>query len=143
MQKRTGISTNPSSGYFANAQVKPTPAPVQQALETGNALLVSDPIDFIRESRQVVEGHKKQSNTIKSAIAKNLSGYSPNTGNPNLKEETADTYTFGITVSPEFLDGFNLAVDYYDIAIVDAIDEISNASHPLVGLQSPLMALKH
>ena len=50
--------------------------------------------------------------------------YSPNT-NPNLKEETADTYTFGITVSPEFLDGFNL-VDYYDIAIVDAIDEISN-----------------
>ena len=52
--------------------------------------------------------------------------YSPNTGNPNLKEETADTYTFGITVSPEFLDGFNLAVDYYDIAIVDAIDEISN-----------------
>ena len=26
----------------------------------GNALLVSDPNDFIRESRQVVEGHKKQ-----------------------------------------------------------------------------------
>ncbi len=57
-----------------NAQVKPTPAPVQQALETGNALLVSDPSDFIRESRQVVEAHKMQSNTIKSAIAKNLSG---------------------------------------------------------------------
>ncbi len=57
-----------------NAQVKPTQAPVQQALETGNALLVSDPSDFIRESRQVVEAHKMQSNTIKSAIAKSLSG---------------------------------------------------------------------
>ncbi|EOX4965670.1 ImpA family metalloprotease [Vibrio alginolyticus] len=57
-----------------NAQVKPTPAPVQQALETGNALLVSDPSEFIRKSRQVVEAHKMQSNTIKSAIAKNLSG---------------------------------------------------------------------
>lgn len=52
--------------------------------------------------------------------------YSPNTGNPNLKEETADTYTFGVTLSPEYFGGFNLAIDYYDIAIVDAIDEISN-----------------
>lgn len=58
----------------SNSQVTPTPVPVQQALETGNALLVSDPNDFIRESRQVVEAHKKQSNAIKSAIAKNLSG---------------------------------------------------------------------
>ncbi len=54
----------------SNSQVTPTPVPVQQALETGNALLVSDPNDFIRESRQVVEAHKKQSNAIKSAIAK-------------------------------------------------------------------------
>lgn len=58
----------------SNSQVTPTPVPVQQALETGNALLVSDPNDFIRESRQVVEAHKKQSNAIKSVIAKNLSG---------------------------------------------------------------------
>ncbi len=54
----------------SNSQVTPTQVPVQQALETGNALLVSDPNDFIRESRQVVEAHKKQSNAIKSAIAK-------------------------------------------------------------------------
>lgn len=52
--------------------------------------------------------------------------YSPGAGNENLKEETADTYTFGITVAPAFLDNFNLAVDYYDIAIVDAISQISN-----------------
>ncbi|MCO7248949.1 TonB-dependent receptor [Pseudoalteromonas sp. PAR1] len=52
--------------------------------------------------------------------------YSPGTGNENLKEETADTYTFGVTVAPTFLENFNLAVDYYDIAIVDAISQISN-----------------
>lgn len=38
----------------SNSQVTPTPVPVQQALETGNALLVSDPNDFIRESRQLL-----------------------------------------------------------------------------------------
>ncbi|PFG45857.1 enhancin-like peptidase M60 family [Vibrio sp. ES.051] len=58
----------------SNTQVKPTPTPVQQALETGNALFVSEPNDFIRKSRQVVEAHKKQANAIKSAIAKKLSG---------------------------------------------------------------------
>tara|TARA_B100001059_G_C17831159_1_gene584779 strand:+ start:182 stop:3214 length:3033 start_codon:yes stop_codon:yes gene_type:complete len=54
------------------------------------------------------------------------SGYSPSSGNSNIKEETADTYTAGFTYSPESLKDFNLAVDYYDIAIEDAIDEISN-----------------
>lgn len=53
-------------------------------------------------------------------------GYSPNAGNSNLKEETADTYTFGIVMSPEFIDNFKLAVDYYDIKIDDAIAEIGN-----------------
>ena len=53
-------------------------------------------------------------------------GYSPAAGNLNLKEETADTYTFGMTFTPSYLDGFQLAVDYYDIAIEDAIGEVSN-----------------
>lgn len=52
--------------------------------------------------------------------------YSPNAGNENLKEETADTYTFGITMAPAFLDGFNIAIDYYDITIEDAIGQIGN-----------------
>lgn len=52
--------------------------------------------------------------------------YSPNAGNENLTEETADTYTFGFTMSPAFLEGFNLAIDYYDITVEDAIGQIGN-----------------
>lgn len=57
----------------------------------------------------------------------NNNAYSPNTGNSELKEETADTYTFGITMAPSFAKGLFVAVDYYDISVTDAIDEISNA----------------
>lgn len=48
----------------------------------------------------------------------------PNAGNPNLKEETADTYTFGVVATPRFLPGLTLAVDYYRISIKDAITSI-------------------
>ena len=53
-------------------------------------------------------------------------GYSPSSGNPELFEETADTYTIGFSIAPSFLDGFKLAVDYYDIQIDDAIIEVEN-----------------
>ncbi|MBE0363158.1 hypothetical protein PULV_a0796 [Pseudoalteromonas ulvae UL12] len=52
--------------------------------------------------------------------------YSPNAGNEELKEETADTYTLGVTMAPSFIDGLQLAVDYYDIQITDAIAQIDN-----------------
>lgn len=52
--------------------------------------------------------------------------YSPNGGNLNLKEETADTFTVGAVLNPSFLEGVTLAVDYYDIRIKDAIDAYSN-----------------
>jgi outer membrane receptor protein involved in Fe transport len=53
-------------------------------------------------------------------------GYSPNAGNPDLYEETGTTLTLGATYEPTFFDGFSIAVDYYDIAITDAIDEFGN-----------------
>lgn len=53
-------------------------------------------------------------------------GYSPSAGNEDLIEETADTFTIGFSISPSFLDGFRLAVDYYDITIVDAITSVEN-----------------
>lgn len=54
------------------------------------------------------------------------SGYSPNVGNPDLFEETADTVTFGITMAPDFIEDFRMAVDYYDISIKDAITSFGN-----------------
>ena len=52
--------------------------------------------------------------------------YSPNGGNLNLTEETADTLTVGAVFNPTFIGGLTLAVDYYDIRIKDAIDAYSN-----------------
>ncbi|CCQ10104.1 TonB-dependent receptor [Pseudoalteromonas luteoviolacea B = ATCC 29581] len=52
--------------------------------------------------------------------------YSPNAGNANLKEESADTFTLGFTASPSHIENLQIAVDYYDIAIDGAISVISN-----------------
>ncbi|HEX5787435.1 MAG TPA: TonB-dependent receptor, partial [Woeseiaceae bacterium] len=45
--------------------------------------------------------------------------------NPNIQEETGDTYTFGLVYTPEFIPGLFLTVDYYDIEIDDAISSVS------------------
>ena len=46
-------------------------------------------------------------------------------GNPDLSEETSDTLTVGAVVTPRFLEGFTLTVDYLDIEIEDAIQQVS------------------
>jgi iron complex outermembrane recepter protein len=42
-------------------------------------------------------------------------------GNPNLRAETAKTFTLGAVLKPNFLPGFTASVDYYSIKINDAI----------------------
>ena len=42
-------------------------------------------------------------------------------GNPKLKPEIADTYTFGIVATPSALPSFSATLDYYDIKIRDLI----------------------
>ena len=42
-------------------------------------------------------------------------------GNPNLDVEEAETITFGAVITPDILEGFSLAVDYFDVSIDDAI----------------------
>lgn len=46
-------------------------------------------------------------------------------GNPNLRPETADTLTLGVTYSPPSIPGLNLSLDYYDIKIDDVITTIA------------------
>ncbi len=54
-------------------------------------------------------------------------GYSG--GNPNLSEETADTWSVGLVYQSQFqspwLSRFSAAIDYYNIEIEDVIDSIS------------------
>ncbi|HEY5567412.1 MAG TPA: TonB-dependent receptor [Gammaproteobacteria bacterium] len=46
-------------------------------------------------------------------------------GNPNIREETADTTTYGVVLRPGFAESLTLAIDYYDIELADAIQLIS------------------
>lgn len=43
------------------------------------------------------------------------------TGNRDLQEETARTYTAGVILTPEFIPGLTLSADFYDITIENAI----------------------
>ncbi|MDP3079495.1 MAG: TonB-dependent receptor [Brevundimonas sp.] len=71
-------------------------------------------------AQQLANGLPQRFEQVGSSI------YSPNAGNLNLKEETADTITVGAVFRPRFVDGLTLAIDYYDISIEDAITEYSN-----------------
>ncbi|MEM7081745.1 MAG: TonB-dependent receptor [Pseudomonadota bacterium] len=42
-------------------------------------------------------------------------------GNPDLTEEEAETITFGVVVTPDFVEGLTFSIDYFDIEIDDAI----------------------
>ncbi|WP_327754060.1 TonB-dependent receptor [Sphingobium sp. SJ10-10] len=46
-------------------------------------------------------------------------------GNPDLKPEVANTYTFGAVFAPEFLRGFSASIDYYHIKVDKLIDSLS------------------
>jgi outer membrane receptor protein involved in Fe transport len=46
-------------------------------------------------------------------------------GNPDLREETADTYTVGMVLQPRFIPGLAITADYYHIQIDDAISTVA------------------
>ncbi|MEX0824475.1 MAG: TonB-dependent receptor [Woeseia sp.] len=64
-------------------------------------------------------------------------------GNPNLEEEVADTYTFGVIFTPTFFEGFSLTLDYWDISIEDAVTSFpaqaaANGCVDAVSINNPL-----
>ena len=46
-------------------------------------------------------------------------------GNPNLTEEESDTKTVGLVLNPPFAPKLNIAIDYFDITVDDAIAQVS------------------
>jgi outer membrane receptor protein involved in Fe transport len=57
--------------------------------------------------------------TLRTSTVVNLA-----TGNPDLSPEKADTLTVGAVFTPTFLPGLQFSVDYYDIAISEAIGQL-------------------
>ncbi|RME68279.1 MAG: TonB-dependent receptor, partial [Alphaproteobacteria bacterium] len=53
-------------------------------------------------------------------------------GNPDIQPEKGVTYTGGAVMTPEFLPGLTLLVDYYDYKITDAVSQIQ----PIAALTS-------
>jgi outer membrane receptor protein involved in Fe transport len=45
-------------------------------------------------------------------------------GNPNLNPEEADTLAFGVVWQPQFLEGFSMSADYYEIDIAGALAQV-------------------
>jgi outer membrane receptor protein involved in Fe transport len=45
-------------------------------------------------------------------------------GNPSLLAETGETTTFGIVYTPSFIEGLSIAIDHFDIEVLDAIGSI-------------------
>lgn len=52
--------------------------------------------------------------------------FAPNSGNLNLSEETADTVTAGVVLTPRFAPRLTASADYYRIEIADGIDFVDS-----------------
>ena len=93
---------NDPCGWTANNTVAPTATAAQCALSGVTAA--------------------QYANKVPQAIANQLSQLTG--GNPNLKPETAKSYTIGVTFQPNQIPGFSGSVDYYNIKIDDEIGSL-------------------
>jgi len=67
-------------------------------------------------------------------------------GNPDLREETSDSYTFGVVATPRFVPGLSLSVDYYNITVDGVItaptaQDIVNACYDASSLNNQFCSL--
>lgn len=67
-------------------------------------------------------------------------------GNPDLREETSDSYFAGVVVQPSFVPGLSIAVDYFDITVNDVItaptaQQIVNACYDAADLDNQFCGL--
>lgn len=67
-------------------------------------------------------------------------------GNPDLNEETSDSYTVGAVLQPRWVPGLSLSVDYFNIKVNDVItapsaQQIVNACYDAVDLNNQFCSL--
>ena len=66
--------------------------------------------------------------------------------NPDLNEETSDSFTIGAVIQPRFVPGLSLTVDYFDIKVEDVITSVSaqaivNGCYDAPSLDNPFCPL--
>lgn len=62
------------------------------------------------------------------------------TGNPNLRAETARTWTAGVVVRPRFLPGFTLSFDWYNLDLRGAVATPAPSDIPSLCVDQPTLA---
>ena len=55
-------------------------------------------------------------------------------GNPRLNEESSDTFTTGLVLTPAALPGFRATLDYYDIRVTGAISPLAGGVNSILNL---------
>lgn len=95
---RGGDNTAPQANDFCDIAANPTPAEKAFCVELG---VPANAIDTFQQ----------ESSQIRAIVG----------GNPNLGEETSDTFTIGFVYQPPQLRNLSVTVDYYSIEIEDAI----------------------
>lgn len=63
------------------------------------------------------------SSTSTSLPSSSVPGF--NQGNPNLKPETSESFTFSTVFTPRFIPNLSIVLDYYDIEVRDVIAAVS------------------
>jgi outer membrane receptor protein involved in Fe transport len=126
----TGIWAPIRDISFRGSYQKAIRAPTVNNLFLGQALNFPAFVDYCRQAVAATNATLRQS-CINTGVPAALVGTpfgSGNTqiraivgGNPNLKEETADTWTAGVVLTPTFAPGLSITVDYYNIEIKDGI----------------------
>ncbi len=94
----------------------PQPIFISADFDPCNPSLINAGTEFRKKNCLELVGPDFDSTKFVSAFITGRAG-----GNPNLKEETADTLTVGAVITPRFLPGFTATVDFYDVRIKDAI----------------------
>lgn len=99
-------------------------APIAQGFSPGN-----DPCAAVRNPSQAQKDFCVQQGVpaaeIDTFVQAALGFSQVSGGNPALEEETSETMTIGAVLRLPFLDRFNLAVDYYEIEVEDAVATIN------------------
>ena len=86
-----------------------------------DGLAVSDPATAARRTANCAADPLVGAN-FTNPLTSNFPGQTG--GNPDLSEETSDTLTIGAVITPRFIEGLTFTVDYWDISIEDAIQQI-------------------
>lgn len=118
-------------GQFARAQRAPTVTNLYSPLRDDSDSVVDLCNGVSAASTGTIATNCRTIPGIAAAIATNgaflqdtTSIKGPSSGNPGLKEETADTVSLGAVFTPTFIPGLSATVDYFRIRVRDAISSL-------------------